>query len=131
MLAVCIVDKHHRELQRLCIVQLNEPEDTCCGLLTTSDHVWNEVCVFCVHEVYKVTAIVDDDVRTDLEHAADVRLVFLRGSIIPCKHIQSCLNEGRGHVVLSRKRVTSCHIHFRTACRENFAQVSGLCLEVH
>ena len=62
---------------------------------------------------------------------ADMSLILLRSSIIPCEHIQSCLNEGRSYIVLSRERVTSCHIHFRTACRENFAQVSGLCLEVH
>ena len=131
MLAVSIVDKHHRELQSLGIVELHKSEDTCCGLLTASDHVWNEVCVLCMHEVHEVTAIVDDDVRSDLEDTADMSLIFLRSRVIPCENVQTCLDESSRNIVLSRKRITSGHIHLCSTCSEDFAEVSGLRLKVY
>ena len=131
VLAICIVDKHHRELQSLRIVQLHESEDACCGLLAASDDIRDKVCIFSVHQVHKVSAIVNDDVRSYLQHAADMCLIFLRSCIIPCKHIQTCLNEGCSYVVLGRKRIASCNIHLSATCCEHFAQISGLSLEVN
>ena len=130
MLAVCIVDKHHRELQSLRIVELHESEDTCCGLLATSDYVRNEVSILSVHEVYKVSAIVYDDVRSDLKHAADMSLILLRSCIIPCEYIQTCLDKSCCYVILSRKRIASGHIHLCSTRCEHLAQVSCLCLKV-
>ena len=131
MLAVCVVHEHHRELQSTCLVELDKSEDTGCCLLATSDHVRNEVYILCMHEVHEVTAIVDDDIRSHLKNSSDVFLVLLWSSIIPSENIESRLNEGSGNIILGRKRVASCNIHLRTTCRENFAKICGLGLEMH
>ena len=131
MLAVCIVHKHHRELESLCLVELDEAEDTCSCLLASTDHIRDKVYIFCVHEVHEVTAIVDDDIRSNLEDATDVVLILLWSRIVPCKHVKACLNESSRYVILSRKRVTSCYIHLRSTCCENLAKVSCLRFKMH
>ena len=101
VLAVCIVDKHHRELEFSGLVELDKSEDTCCCLLATSDDIRNEVCVLCVHKVHKVTAVIDDDVRTDLENATDMRLILLRSCVVPRIYIEACLHESCCYIILS------------------------------
>ena len=126
MLAVSIVDKHHRETQSLGVIELHQAEDTGGGFLAASDHIGNEVCIFSVHEVYKIAAVIDDDMRSHLQHSADMGFVFLRSGIIPCEYIETCMNEGRSYVILGRERVASCYIHLGSACCENLAEVGCL-----
>ena len=101
MLAVCIVDKHHRELEFSGLVELDKPEDTCSSLLATSDDIRNEVCVLGVHKVHKVATVIDDDVRADLQNATDMCLILLRSCVVPCIYIEACLHESCCYVVLS------------------------------
>ena len=131
MLAVSIVDKHHRELKRLCLIELLESQDTCSRLLASPDHVRNQIRIFCMHQVNEVTSIVNDDVRSDFEDPADMCFVFLRGRVIPCKNVQACMDESGSDIVLCRKRIASCHIHFSTAGCKDFTQIGCLCLEMH
>ena len=97
---------NHRELKLLCLVKLNETDDTCSGLLATAYHSRNKILILCVHKVYKVTAIIDDDIRTNLEHSSDMSFIFLWCGIIPSEDIESCLNKGCCNIVLGRKRIT-------------------------
>ena len=131
MFAVSIVHKHHRELESLCIIELDEPEDACCGLLAASDHTWDEVCVFGMHEIHEVATVIDDDVRSHLEDSSDMGLILLWSSIIPSEHIQSSLDESRSHIILRRKRVASGHIHLGAASREHLTEICGLCFEMN
>ena len=100
MLAVSIVHKHHRELESLCLIELDEAENTCSCLLAASYHLRNKVCIFGVHEIDKITAIVDDDVRAHFKHSSDVCLIFLGSRIVPCEHIKTCLDKGSSHIIL-------------------------------
>ena len=131
MLAVSIIDKHHRELKFLRIVQLDKSENTGCSLLAASDHSWNQIPVLSVHEIDKISAVIDDDVRTHLEDSSDMCLILLRSSIIPCEDIETGLNESRCHIVLSRERVASCNVHFCTTGCKNLAKICGLGLKVN
>ena len=131
MLAVCIVHEHHRELERLRLVELHKAEDACGGLLTTSDDIRNEMGVFCMHKVDKVSSVIDDDVRSHFENPSDVLLIFMRCGIIPCEHIQARMHESGSDIVLGRKRVASGHIHLGSAGCEHLAEVRRLRLEMH
>ena len=131
MLAVCIVNEHHREAEFLRLVELNEAQDSCCGLFTSSNHVRDKVSVLGMHKIYEITAIIDDDVRTNLEHPTDVFLVLLWSRVIPRKNIQASLNEGSCYIILSREGVTSCYIHLRTTCCENLTEICRLCLKMY
>ena len=131
MLAVSIVDKHHRELQGARLVELNQAKDSCRGLLTASDHAGDQILILRMHQVHQVAAIVYDDVRPHFQNPSDVLLILLRRSVIPREHIQSGLHEGCRNVVLSRKRVASRHIHLGSTSSENLAEVCCLGLKMH
>ena len=131
MLAVCIVHEHHRELERLRLVELDKAENACGGLLTTSDDIRDKMPVFCMHEVDKVSSVIDDDVRSHLENPSDVLLIFLRCGIIPCEHIQARMHESGSDIVLGRKRVASGYIHLGSAGCEHLAEVRCLRLKMH
>ena len=126
MLAVCIVHKHHRELQSSCLIELNQPENTCSGLLAASYYIRNKVCVLCVHEIHKVTAVIDDDVRSDLENPSDMVLIFLRRCVIPRKYIEASLNQSSSDIILGRERIAAGHIHLGTTSRKNLTKVCCL-----
>ena len=131
VLAVCIVHKHHRELECTSLIELNKAKNTCCGLLATADNLRNKVLIFSVHEIHEIATVIDDDVRSHLKHSSDVLLVLMSSCIIPCKHIQSRLHKSCCNVVLSRKRIASCNIHFGTTGCKNFTQVCSLRLKMH
>ena len=101
MLAVSVIHEHHREFECTSLVELNETEDTCSSLLAATDHIRDEISVLSVHKVHKVTAIIDDHIWPNLKNSSDVLLILVRSCIVPCKNVQSCLNESSCDVVLS------------------------------
>ena len=131
MLAVSIVYEHHRETQSLGIVELDEPEDTCSGLLASADHARNEVRIFRMHKIDKVTAVIDDYVRSHFKNPSYMGLIFLRSGIIPGEHIKTGLYKSCRHIVLGRERVAAGHIHLGTTRCEHLTQICSLCFEMN
>ena len=131
MLAVRVVDEHHREAEFLGLVQLNEAENSSCRLLTSANHPRNEVSVLGVHKVNEVTAIINDDVRSHFKHPADMLFILLRSRIIPRINIEAGFYKSCSHIILSRERIASCHIHLSSTCCENLTEICCLGLKMH
>ena len=131
MLAVRIVHQHHREAQLLCVVKLDKSENTGRRLLASADHIRDKLPILGVHQVDQISSVVYYDVRAYLQHSSYMSLILLRSRVIPCKHIETGLHKGRCHIILSRKRVTSGHIHFRTTGSKHFTEIRRLGFEVN
>ena len=100
VLAISIVHKHHRELECTSLVELNKTKNTCRSLLAATDHIRNEILILSMHEVHKVTTIIDDDIRSNFKNSSDMLLILMSSGVIPSKHIQSCLNKSSCNIIL-------------------------------
>ena len=76
MLAVRIVHEHHRELQLLLLVHGLKPQNTGGGLFASAYHIGNQLSVFGMNHIDKVSAIINDNVRADFDHAPDALHIF-------------------------------------------------------
>ena len=131
VLAVGLVDHHHREAQLPGLVHGPQAVDAGGGLLAAADHAGDQAAVFGVHEVDEIAPVVDDDVGAVLEDAAEAVLIFLHGAAVVGKNLDPARRHGGGHVILGRERVAACDIHLRPALFEHAAEVGGLGLHVH
>ena len=121
MLTGGVVDQHHRKTEFLFPVHGLEPEDSCSGLFTASDDIWNQLGIILMDHGHEVSSIVDDDVRTGLDHSPDTAFIFLGGSSMHSEHVQTFMNEGSSYIVLGGERIASSDKHLRSAFRQHFA----------
>ena len=131
MLAVGIVDEHHREEELLLGVEGDEAVYACGGLLAAAYDVRNELGELAVDAGNQVASIVDDDVRADFKHAADVGLILLGSGSVPGEDIQTRVVEGCRNVVLGGEGIAAGDVHLRTAGGEHLAKVGRLGLKVY
>ena len=131
MLAVGIVDEHHREEELLLGVEGDEAVYACGGLLAAAYDVRNELGELVVDAGNQIASIVDDDVRADFKHAADVGLILLGSGSVPGEDIQTRVVEGCRNVVLGGEGIAAGDVHLRTAGSEHLAKVGRLGLKVY
>ena len=126
VLAVGLVDHHHREAQLPLPRHDLQTVDAGGRLLTAADDLGDQVGIFRVHEVHKVPAVVDDDVRRTREHAAEAFLILLHRAAVKGKDVHPVRSQRGGHVVLRRERVRARDVHLRPAHLEHAAQIGRL-----
>ncbi len=131
MLTVRVVNKNHRELQRLCLIHSQQTNNARSGLLAAADNVRDKVGALVVDKVNEITAVVDDDVRSAINNLRDVTVVFFLCGVIPREHVQSVMNQRRRNVVLCRQRIAASDIHLRASRRQHLAKIRGLSLKVY
>ena len=131
VLAVGLVDHDHREAQLMVLRHDLEPVYAGGRLLAAADDAGDEPGVLRVHEVDKVAAVVDYDIRPGLEHAAEAVLIFLHRAAVACKDLHAAVSERRGDVILRRERVRAGDVHLRAAHFEHAAEIRRLCLKVY
>ena len=101
ILAFCVVYKHHREFQLTFLVHCDKSDYAGGGFLTAADNVRDKLRILVVDKVYKVSAIVDYNVRTYLYDLGNVLVILLRSCAVPCKNIKSVMNKTCRNIVLS------------------------------
>ena len=131
VLAVGVVDHDHREAQRPGAVHDAQTVDTGRCLLTAADDLRDKVRELRVHQMHQVAAVINDDVRADGEHAAQMRLIFLVRAAVDSVHIHSLCRQRRSNIVLCRQRIRSGDVHLSTAHFEHTAEIRGLGFQMH
>ena len=89
MLAVGIVDEHHREEELLLGVEGDEAVYACGGLLAAAYDVRNELGELAVDAGNQVASIVDDDVRLMFETHFDMSEVFFFCRSVICEYCKT------------------------------------------
>ena len=84
------------------------------------------MAVFGMHQRDQVTAVVDDQVRANFQHTADVRLILGRRGAVPGKDVEPVVCEGGCHVVLRGERIAARDVHVGAACCQHLAEVGRL-----
>ena len=131
VLAVGVIDHNHREAQRPGAVHDAQAVDARRRLLAAADDLRDEIRELRVHQVHKIAAVVNDDVRPNGEHAAQMRLIRLVRAAIDRVHVHALCRQCRGNVVLRGQRVGTGDVHLRAAHLEHAAQVGRLGLQMH
>ena len=131
MLAVGVIDHDHRKAQRPGAVHDPQAVDTRRRLFAAADDLRNEIRELRVHQVHKIAAVIDDDIRSDGEHAAQMRLIFLVRAAVDSVHVHALRRQRRGNIVLCGQRVGTGDVHLRAAHLEHAAQVGRLGLQMH
>ena len=130
MLAVRVVHEHHREPEDAGAVHRLEAQDAGGRLLAAADHVRDQLRELLVHQRHQVTAIVDDDVRAHLQHAAEVLLVLVHRGAVDGEHVQPGMDQSGRHVVLRGQRIAARGVHVGAAGGQAQAQARRLRLHV-
>ena len=81
--------------------------------------------------MHQITAVINDDVRGDGEHAAQMRLILLVRAAVDCVHIHSLCRQRRSDIILCRQRIRSGDVHLSAAHFEHTAEIRGLSLQMH
>ena len=131
VLAVGVIDHDHRKAQRPGAVHDPQAVDTRRRLFAAADDLRNEIRELRVHQVHKIAAVIDDDIRSDGEHAAQMRLIFLVRAAVDSVHVHALRRQRRGNIVLCGQRVGTGDVHLRAAHLEHAAQVGRLGLQMH
>ena len=131
MLAVGVVDQHHREFQLAGLVHRLEPQDSCGGLLASAYDIGYQLPVLGMNHIHKVAAIVNDDVRTGRDDLADSVHVFFGGGSVDCEYIQSLVYKRRRDVILRRERIAAGDVHLGSACGEHLTEMCRLGFKMH
>ena len=131
MLAVGVVDRHHGKFKLAGLRHYLQAVYSRGRLLAAADDIGDEVCVFCMHEMHKVAAVVDDDIRADPEDFFKAFLILLHGAAVFGKNVHAAGCQRRGDVVLSGQGVGAGHIHLGAAHLHDAAQICSFCLEVN
>ena len=100
MLAVGVVDHDHREAQLARLCHGAQTVNARRGLFAAAYDLRDEVGILRVHEMDKVAAVVDDDVRRDLQHAGEVFVIFPHRAAVGGVDLHPAGGERRGDVVL-------------------------------
>ncbi len=131
MLAVGVVDHDHREAQLARLCHGAQTVNARRGLFAAAYDLRDEVGILRVHEMDKVAAVVDDDVRRDLQHAGEVFVIFPHRAAVGGVDLHPAGGERRGDVVLRGEGVRARDVHLRPAHFQHAAEVRRLCLKVH
>ena len=131
VLAVCVVDQHHRECQPALPIHRFQPQDSCGSLLAASDDVGNELGIILVDHRHQVPAVVYDYVGSGFDDPADALKIFIRSCTVDGEHVQAFVDEGGGYVVLGGQGIASGYVHFRPAFGEDLTEVGCLGLEMN
>ena len=131
MLAVGIVDQHHREAQRTGPVHRLQTENAGGSLLAASDYTGNQMTELCVHQIDKVSTVINYQIRPLLKHFSYMGFIFFRSGAIPGEYIEPPVHEGGRNIVLCGKRVAARDIHLRSTGGQSLAQVCRLGFQMH
>ena len=131
MFAVGVVHQHHRERKLAGRIHGLEPQDAGGGLLAAADHVRKQLRELLVQGGHQVSAVVDDDIRADFQHPADVLEVFLLRTAVDGKDVQAFVHQRGGDVVLRAQGVGARDVHIGPTGCQHLAQMGGLGLQMH
>ena len=53
-----------------------------------------------MHHMYQISAVIDDDVRSDFKYTSYMSVVFFFIAVIPCMNFDACLNKRCCHIIL-------------------------------
>ena len=131
VLAVRVVDEHHRKTQFPGAVHRQQAQYTGRRLLAAADDLRDKLRILRVHPVDEIAAVVDNDVGRRFEHGVDRTLVLLRGRAVDGADVHPARGEGRGNVVLRGERVAARDVHFRAAHFHDAAEPRGFRFQMH
>ena len=131
MLAVCIIDTNHREFQFSCLVHCFQTDNSCCCLFTAAYDRRNQLRHLRMDHIYKIAAVVNDDVRSGFQNMLNLCFIFFRRTVIPCVDLKSCLYQRCCHIILCGQGVGACNIHFSSACLQYQTKICCFCLKVN
>ena len=81
--------------------------------------------------MHKIAAVIDDNVRPNGEHIAQMRLVFFVRAAIDRVHIHALRRQRSGNIILRGQRIGAGDVHLRAAHFEHAAQIGRLGFQVH
>ena len=99
-------------------------------LLRTADDAREQLAALRVQHVHEVAAVVDDEVRLDVECLVDEGVVLLRRAVVPSEDVQAVLDKRGGYIVLRRQRVAARDGDFGAGMVEYLRHVGRLGLEM-
>ena len=131
VLAVRVVDEHHRKAQLPGAIHRQQAQYTSRRLLAAADDLRDKLRILRMHPVHEIAAVVDNNVGGRFEHGVDRTLVLLRGRSVDGADVHPARGERRGNVILRGERVAAGDVHFRAAHFHDAAEPRGFRFQMH
>ena len=100
-----IIDSYHREFQISRLIHGFKPYYSRGGLLTSTDHIRNQLLEFRVDSMYQITAVIDNDIGSCRYHGVYMAVILFLCCAVPCVNLKTVLHECCSNVILSRERI--------------------------
>ena len=98
--------------------------------LASSYHFRDQLRIIIMNHRDKVTSVVNNDIRSRLNHPTNSTFIFLRGGSVNGENIQSFVDQGCRDIILCGKGITAGDEHLGSTVGENLAKTSGLGLKM-
>jgi hypothetical protein len=131
ILAARVVDEHDGKAQLLGLRACACAQYARRRFLAGAEHLGAERAVRFVQQLDEVAAVVDDDVRRDLEREAHVAAHLIGRGAMARVDVQPFGRERRDHVVFRRFGIAACHGYGRTTGAQHEGQIRGFRFQVN
>ena len=131
MLAVRVIDCHHREFEHAVRRHRLETDNAASRFLAAAPDFLRQLRTLFVNAADQIGAVIDDDVRLVFQRHLDVTGVFLRCGRVIRVYPQTVLRQRRRDLVLRAEWIGAGDGHLRAACRQHLAQIGGLGFQMH
>jgi hypothetical protein len=126
MYLVCIVDRDHRQFQRMILFHRAQPDNASRGLLHARDNVLCLRGVVGMEQAHEIGAVVHRDPGPPLEHGSQMAVIGLAIGAMNRVGVDTVMaGEGRRDIVLGRERIRGATEHLRATRLERAQQVCG------
>ena len=100
------------------------------GFLTAAHQLSNQVTTLAVQHVYEVAAVVDNQLRLNLQCFAQIHIVFLVRAAMSCKNGYAAVNQSCSDFVLRRQRIAAGNNNVCTSIFQHECQIGSFCFQM-
>ena len=131
MLAVRVIDRHHREFEHAVRCHRLETDNAAGRFLAAAPDFLRQLRTLFVNAADQIGAVIDDDVRLVFQRHLDVTGIFFGCGRVIRVYPQTVLRQRRRDLVLRAEWIGAGDGHLRAACRQHLAQIGGLGFQMH
>ena len=99
-------------------------------LLRAANESWKKITPGCMKHIDQIAAVINDNVRLDIECLIEEYGIFFLRAAMPCKDVNALLDKRSRNIILRGQRIAARNGNLRTRVLEDRRHVGRLRLDV-
>ena len=101
-----------------------------CGFFRAANEPGKKIAPRCVKHINQISAVINDNIRLDIERLIEEYGVFFLGTSMPCKDMDSLFHERCRNIILRRQRIAARNSDLCAGVLEDCRHIGGLRLKM-